>query len=72
MHVAYDMLYFFDYLTTHLSSFMCIPFRDRLACLVSSSSSEDPVDRNASTSDGANVPVKVMYICSVSFWGTNR
>ena len=53
------------FLLTFLPSFVFL-FRDHLACLVSSSSSEDPADRNASASDGANVPVKVIHICSVS------
>ena len=59
------------FLLTFLPPFVFL-FRDHLACLISSSSNEDPADRNASASDGANVPVKGTHICSVSFGSTNR
>ena len=65
----------FTFLITFLLIFLppfVFLFRDHLACLISSSSSKDPADRNASAPDGANVPVNVIHICSVSFGSTNR
>ena len=65
----------FTFLNTFLLTFLppfLFLFRDHLACLISSSSSEDSTDRNASGSDGANVPVKVIHICSVSFAATGE